>query len=294
MTEFRMHQTFTLGPVRLTVADLERSVRYYTEVAGFRVLERLPQGVRLGVEGAVLAELHEVPGAVPSPPSSPGLSHFAPQVPTKTAVGRFAQRHLDAGIEVDLRDHVVSQSCYVADPDGHTIEATWAAPRESWQWTDEGLPVLVAAPIELPDLLDEPGANEPDPNASGELPAGTEMGHVQLKVADTGLTATRPFYCDLLGLEVYAKLGDAFLGVGVADFRSLLVLTDRFSAPDHQRAGADTARLVSVDVLLDAKEIGVLAERLTVAGHPHGRERNDLTVQDPSGNTLRFSPLGAA
>lgn len=31
MTDYRMDQTLTLGPVTLTVADLERSVRYYTQ-----------------------------------------------------------------------------------------------------------------------------------------------------------------------------------------------------------------------------------------------------------------------
>lgn len=67
------------------------------------------------------------------------------------------------------RDHIVTQSCYATDPDGHTIEVTWACPREEWQWTDEGLPVVVATPIALQDLLNEPGASTP---ASGGIVAG--------------------------------------------------------------------------------------------------------------------------
>ncbi|MFE6178764.1 VOC family protein [Streptomyces sp. NPDC056464] len=126
MTDYRMDQTLTLGPVTLTVADLERSVRYYTQVAGFHLLDRQPQRAQLGVEGQVLVDLHEVVGAIAPPRSSPGLSHFAPLVPTRADVARFTQRHLDAGFDVDPRDHVVSQSCYVTDPDGHTIEVTWA------------------------------------------------------------------------------------------------------------------------------------------------------------------------
>ncbi|ALO97205.1 VOC family protein [Streptomyces sp. IBSBF 2953] len=285
MTDYRMDQTLTLGPVTLTVADLERSVRYYTQVAGFRLLDRQPQRAQLGVEGRVLVDLHEVAGAIPPPPSSPGLSHFAPLVPTRADVARFTQRHLDAGLDVDPRDHVVSQSCYVTDPDGHTIEVTWACPQERWQWTDEGLPVVVSTPIAVQDLLDEPGASTPAP-----LPAGTQMGHVQLKATDAALTHTTPFYRDLLGLEIYARLGDGFIGVGVSDYRSLLVLTNRFSPHGGTPAGPDTARLTCVDLLLTNPEaIEQLAERLTAAGHPHQRAGTSLTTHDPSGNPLRFS-----
>lgn len=215
--------------------------------------------------GRVLVDLNETAGAVAPPPSSPGLSHFAPLVPTKADVARFAQRHLDAGLDVDPRDHVVSQSCYVTDPDGHMVEVTWACPQEQWQWTDEGLPVVVSTPIAVQDLRDEPGASTP-----AHLPAGTHMGHVQLKATDAALTRTKPFYRDLLGLETFARRGDGFVGVGVSDYRSLLVLTNRFSPQGGTPAAPDTARLTCVDLLLTAPEaIQALAERLTAAGHPH-------------------------
>ncbi|MFH8403829.1 VOC family protein [Streptomyces sp. NPDC018019] len=290
MTGYRMDRTFTLGPVGLTVAELDRSVHYYTQVAGFGLLGRRAQCAHLGVEGTVLVRLQEVAGAVAPPPSSPGLSHFAPLVPAMADVARFARRHLDAGLDIDLRDHVVSRSCYATDPDGHTIEVTWACPQEEWQWTDEGLPVVVAAPIASQDLLDEPGASLPAP-----LPAGTHMGHVQLKVTDAALTYTKRFYCDLLGLELYARLGDGFVGVGVRDHRSLLVFTNRFSPDGGTPAGPDTARLTCVDLLLGTQEaIEALAGRLTADRHPHQREGSSLTTQDPSGNILRFSVADAA
>ncbi|MFI0739299.1 VOC family protein [Streptomyces sp. NPDC021100] len=290
MTDYRMDRTLTLGPVTLTVADLERSVRYYTQVAGFRLLDRRTRRARLGVRGRALVDLREVAGAVAPPSSGPGLSHFAPLVPTRADVARFARRHLDAGLDVDPRDHVVSQSCYVTDPDGHTIEVTWACPQERWQWTDEGLPVVVSTPIAVQDLLDEPGASTP-----AHLPTGTRMGHVQLKATDAALTRTKPFYRDLLGLEIFARLGDGFIGVGVSDHRSLLVLTNRFSPRGGTPAGSDTTRLAHVDLLLTATgAIEALAERLTAAGHPHQHTATGLTTRDPSGNPLRFSAHGAA
>lgn len=289
MTGYRMDRTLTLGAVELTVADLERSLRYYTHIAGFQLLHREAQRAQLGVESTVLVDLREVPGAVAPPPSSPGLSHLAPQVPTRADVARFTRRHLDAGLDVDLHDHVVSQSCYATDPDGHTIEATWVCPRDDWQWTDEGLPVVVATPIELQDLLDEPGASTP-----AGLPSATKLGHVQLKVTDTALTHTKRFYRDVLGLEIYARLGEKFLGFGVADYRSLLVVTNRFSPQGGTPAGPETSRLLGVGVRLGTAEaIEALAAHLADADHPHQREGDSLTVQDPSGNTLRFFARGA-
>jgi catechol 2,3-dioxygenase len=78
------------------------------------------------------------------------------------------------------------------------------------------------------------------------LPAETEMGHVQLRVTDSALAATEPFYCDLLGFEVEGRLGNMFLAVGVADHRALLVFTNRFSLDGSEPAPEDSARLLGV------------------------------------------------
>lgn len=39
------------------------------------------------------------------------------------------------------------------------------------------------------------------------LPATTDIGHVQLKATDTELVLTEQFYCDVLGVAVYSRLG---------------------------------------------------------------------------------------
>jgi catechol-2,3-dioxygenase len=82
------------------------------------------------------------------------------------------------------------------------VEVTCARPREEWRWQGDQ-PAVVADPMKLEDFTNEPGADEPFTG----LPAGTEMGHVQLKVTDAELKATEPFYTDLLGFEVQGRLG---------------------------------------------------------------------------------------
>jgi catechol 2,3-dioxygenase len=289
-TSYQLNKSLALGPVELTVADLGRSVEYYQNAIGMRLLARGDGSAQLGVPGRPFVALGELPGAVSPPPSSPGLSHVAPLVPTCADVARFAEHYAGLEREMSLVNHIVAWSCYVFDPDGHCIEITATRPREEWRWQD-GLPVLVADPLTLADFRDEPGATLPFEG----LPAGTELDHVQLKVTDAGLTASEAFYCDVLGFKVAGRIGTFFLGVGVADFNGVLVLTNRFSPEGSEPAPDNSARLLGVDLLLPAaRDVQGLAERLATAGYPHDIAANVLTVDDPSGNTLRFKATPTA
>ncbi|MEV7099813.1 VOC family protein [Amycolatopsis sp. NPDC051045] len=284
-TSSRLDANLTLGAVELTVADLDRSLDYYTRSIGLKILDHEAGSAWVGVPGRVLAVLRERPGAGLPPASSPGLSHFAPQVPTPADLARFVKHYTAEHSEFELVDHSVAHSCYVIDPDGHCVEVTCARPREEWRWQGDR-PAVVADPMEMADFTDEPGADEPFTG----LPAGTEMGHVQLKVTDAELEATEPFYTDLLGFDVQGRLGNIFLAIGVTDHRALLVLTNRFSPDGGEPLPQDTAHLVGVDMLLPtAKDVRALAERLAAVDYPHALSADVLKVHDPSGNLLRFT-----
>ncbi|WP_432969975.1 VOC family protein [Dactylosporangium sp. CA-233914] len=271
-----------LGPVHLTVADLTRSTDYYTRAIGMQILSHDNGRMSLGTPGHVLAVLQEERGAVAPPPSSPGLSHFAPQLPTRADLARFTQHYAPWQRELRLVDHTVAHSAYVTDPDGHQIEMTCHRPRDEWRWQD-GRPEVVADPLDRDALLSEPGADKP----YAGMPEGTTMGHVQLKVTDPGLTATRPFYCDVLGFTFVGALADMFLAVGFTnDNRAQLVLTNRFASENNTPAREGTARLLSTD--FTHLDLGALAARLSAAGHPYELSAGTLHVNDPSGNLLRF------
>lgn len=215
------------------------------------------------------------------PPSSAGLSHVAPQVPEHADLARFVRHYAGLGLDYQLSDHSVAHSCYVTDPDGHTIEITCARPRTEWQWQGDR-PAVVAHPMQLSEFA---GSQPFD-----GLPEGTMTGHVQLKVTDAGLTATEAFYCDLLGFSVEGRLGTMFLAVGVTEHQALLVFTNRFSPGGGHPAPAGTARLLGVDLRLpDTSGVSALAGRLDTAGYPATLDGDTLLVRDPSGNLLRFN-----
>jgi len=170
----------------------------------------------------------------------------------------------------------------VIDPDGHTVEVTWHRPRDQWDLIDDK-PAIVADPVELKDLLNEPGSDRPFTG----LPADTTMSHVQLKVTDAELAKTEPFYTDMLGLDVIGRLGNRFLALGVND-QSRLVVTNRFSQPDSAPAPDNSARLLRADLLVPtAGDVQALAAHLETVGYPHELHADALEVCDPSGNRLR-------
>src|SRR3954464_9918852 len=72
---FRLPEATRLGAVRLQVADLARSLRFYEDTLGMRVVERTDAGASLaagcpptagGCDDRILVELRERPGARPA------------------------------------------------------------------------------------------------------------------------------------------------------------------------------------------------------------------------------------
>ncbi len=139
-TTYAMPLELDLGPVELTVGDLDRSLEYYTSSIGLQVLEQGSGSAQLGVAGRPLAVLQEIPGAAPAPSSSAGLSHFAPRVPSRADLARFARHCIDQGLDTDLRAHGNAESAYVIDADGHTVEVTWHRPPCSGIWSTANQP----------------------------------------------------------------------------------------------------------------------------------------------------------
>jgi catechol 2,3-dioxygenase len=246
-----------MGAVHLTVADLDRSLRYYEQQIGLLVHARENGTARLGAGGEDLLVLTEQPGARPADGYS-GLFHFALLVPARADLARWlAHAAADRVPLSGLSDHFVSEAIYLRDPDHHGIEIYADRPREVWEgkvW--EGMTTL---PLDTDDLL---RGIEPGPYDG--LPEGTTMGHVHLSVAD--VEASVEFYRSL-GFELMAVYGDqaAFLATGGYHHHVGLNTWASKAAP---YAPDDRARLT----------------RVTVLGAPEGRE-----LRDPSGIPLELT-----
>ena len=176
----RLPADTTLGPVALTVADLERSLAYWRDEIGLEVQDRADGRATLGVPGTALLELEEVPGAPPADGYS-GLFHVALLVPERADLARWLAHAARDGVRLTgASDHDVSEALYLRDPDHHGIEIYADRPRSLWE--GEVGQRLTTGPLDVDALLgvlDDPATAPFD-----GLPAGTRIGHVHLRVAD--------------------------------------------------------------------------------------------------------------
>ncbi|MBK5222206.1 MAG: VOC family protein [Acidimicrobiia bacterium] len=121
----------------LFVADVDRSVRFYTETFAMEVVTsepgraaflRLPKSGNhhdLGLFGVGGAGGPRVRGTV-------GLYHLAWQVDTVDELVDARRTLHDAGAYVGESSHGATKSIYGADPDGNEFEIMWMLPREQW------------------------------------------------------------------------------------------------------------------------------------------------------------------
>jgi catechol 2,3-dioxygenase len=273
----------SMGPVHLTVSDLERSTAYYGEAIGLTVTEQGDGRAGLGTGERTLLVLTEESGARPADGRT-GLYHFALLVPERDQLARWlAHAARDQVPMTGLSDHFVSEALYLRDPDGHGIEIYWDRPREVWEGqVAERITTMPLNVQSLLGVLDDP-AEEPFDG----LPAGTVMGHVHLRVAE--IAPIVGFYRDLLGFALMAQLGPqaAFLAAGGYHHHLGANIWESAGAPPPD---ADMAGLRHATILLpdEAERDRVLA-RAAEGGHEPEDGESGPMLRDPSGNAMALA-----
>jgi catechol 2,3-dioxygenase len=268
----------SVGLLSLTVADLDRSLAYYTDIFGFKLLERGEGVATLGAGDAPLLLLTERAGAKAFPHDRPGytgLYHFAVLVPTRADLGRWLRHWLELGLPVPGQgDHLVSEALYITDPDGNGIEIYRDRPRDKWTW-DDGRVRMAADPVDLRGVLAEGDALAQPWNG---LPAGTRLGHMHLQIAD--IATARAFYVDTLGFDLVAEMPSA-LFVSAGGYHHHIGMNtwhSRGAGPTPD----DTAglRFFTIDFATEEARAAVLA-RLATANVPYAQHGDIALVNDP-------------
>jgi catechol 2,3-dioxygenase len=272
-----------MGPVHLTVSDLERSLEYYRKVVGLEALEQGAGRASLGADSTELLGLVEEPGAQPSDGYT-GLFHFALLVPDRPSLARWlAQAVRDRVPLTGLSDHYVSEAIYLRDPDRHGIEIYADRPRELWEGRVGER--MTTGPLDVEDLL-----GEADGDFDG-MPAGTTMGHVHLKVAS--IPRTVEFYRDVLGFDLVVERVPqaAFLSAGGYHHHLGANTWESAGAPPPP-AGSAALRHATV-VLPSAETRDEAVRRVADAGQEPEATATGTLVRDPSGNAVVLTATAA-
>jgi catechol 2,3-dioxygenase len=149
-----------IGHVHLKVSDIERSVRFYRDVLGFDLVQRMGEGAAFLSAGGYHHHLGlntwESRGGSPPPAGSTGLFHVAIRYPDRRALADAYARLRAAGVPLEgAADHGVSEALYLRDPDGNGVELYRDRPTEVWPREANGTLRMYTRPLDLAALAAE-------------------------------------------------------------------------------------------------------------------------------------------
>ena len=280
MTGAVLHPSMKLGEVRLKVSNLERSLRFYCDVLGFKVLSNASSAVCLTADGSTpLVTLEQPDNPVVTPPgTASGLYHFAILLPERSDLGLALRRLIEAGIEIGQADHLVSEALYIADPDYNGIEIYRDRPRAEWRVDASGQYVMATDPIDWEGLLREAEGLE----WSG-MPERSTIGHVHFHVRS--LDAAKHYYCDVLGFEIKgdyrSRMRALFVSAGGYHHHIGLNTWARGGAPTPAANATGLARYTIE--LPDQAELDRVLARLHAAGFETAEQSDGWLTSDPFG-----------
>ncbi|HEX2262354.1 MAG TPA: VOC family protein [Pseudonocardiaceae bacterium] len=288
----------TFGAVHLDVTDIERALGFWRDLVGLAVRGREGDTVRLGAGDRDLVVLH--PGAQsPGVRAASGLYHLALHVPSLEEFARVLARIQASGYRHYPTDHLSHLADYLDDPDGNGLELAFETPRRigSMGIGPDG-PVIIDAegnrrsgrdPIDLGWLF----AQLPGDGIDRGLAAGTTLGHLHLRVADS--VAAMAFYRDVIGFSVNmdgSSMGMFDMSAG-GTFPHRLACNTWESAGRPQRPAGTAGMRHFTLVVRSAADFTAILARLDAVGQPAERRGDDAIVVDPAGNRLLLTRSAA-
>jgi catechol 2,3-dioxygenase len=155
-----IHPAARIGHVHLTVADLDRALRFYRDALGFQVTAWYGRDAVFLAAGGyhhhIGLNTWAGRGAPRPAPGTTGLYHFAVLYPDRPALGAAVRRLLAHDVPLEgAADHGVSEAVYVRDPDGNGVELYRDRPPAEWPRAPDGTLRMDTRPLDLAALLAE-------------------------------------------------------------------------------------------------------------------------------------------
>lgn len=149
-----------VGHGHLKVSNLDRAIAFYRDVIGMRLV------MLYGRQAAFLSfdDYHHHLGlntwesnhGTPPPKGHTGLYHVAFLFPDRATLGQVIDRVRTAGYKLTgAADHSVSEAVYLDDPDGNGLELYRDRPRSEWKLSEDGVPEIINAPLDVEALVAE-------------------------------------------------------------------------------------------------------------------------------------------
>ena len=146
----------------LYVRDVERSVRFYTDVLGFRVVNAMRGAAFIQAPGSTndhdlgLFEIGSGAGPSEAGRATVGLYHLAWEVDSLNELERLQKVLADNDSLVGASDHGTTKSLYAKDPDGLEFEVAWVVPAAM---LDDQAKTVMIRPLDLAKEIERYGGD---------------------------------------------------------------------------------------------------------------------------------------
>ncbi|WP_413375783.1 VOC family protein [Alkalihalobacillus sp. 1P02AB] len=279
---FHRKPTTFVGQVNLKVLDLERSLTFYKEIIGFKILEQTERTAKLTADGkGVLLSIEQPVDVIPKQQRTTGLYHFALLLPNRSDLGKILKHFLQIKYPIQgAADHLVSEAIYLADPDGNGIEVYSDRAPSRWTWEHNEV-VMPSEPLDAEELLAEAQGG-----SWNGLPRNTLMGHIHLHVSD--LEENRKFYVEGLGFEVVSRYGNQALFISDGRYHHHIAL-NIWNGVGAPLPPVNSVGLESFTLMFPNEEKrSEIIEHLKRMGFIVTEENRSFITSDPSGNRIHL------
>src|SRR5581483_8866648 len=275
---FRMNPSMKIGDVSLNVSDLSRSLDFYQNILGFKIIGK-PSGEKalLSAAGAssYLVELLQVKEN--PEPKRAGLYHFAILLPERKYLADMLQNLRENRDQVHfdgLADHLVSEAIYLRDPDFNGVEIYRDRPASEWSWSGSRIE-MATLPLDTSDLL-----RESTDQGWKKMPIKTTIGHVHLHVRNVAKAIK--FYNEILGLNLTATIPSAaFFAAGKYHHH---IAANTWLGTDISPALSESVGLNHFSIVMPNKEeFQRLADQLSKSGMASTMSERSGFVYDMDG-----------
>jgi len=288
-----IHPATTVGPVSLTVANLENQLAFYQQALGFIVHSHDENEAVLGTGERELLRLVEKPN-LKKYRGVTGLYHFAILFPNRRELAIAMARLFALKIPNSPTDHIMTKTTYLDDLEGNGIELYCESPEDgtwtmdngkfetyrtdgSWSNGREALDVdALFSHLKDDDKLDNP------------IPKETRMGHVHLHVRN--VDEAMAFYHGIIGFDIMGAAKEFQMGfVSAGGYHHHIGLNtwqgEGAPPPPEDAVGL---RYFTVE-LPNQKAFAEVIARVDEAGIPSNQTEAGLLLQDPSQNGVMLT-----
>ncbi|MCB8981283.1 MAG: VOC family protein [Ardenticatenaceae bacterium] len=277
-----IHAQTHIGLVSLTVSNLRRSLTFYTQNIGLKLLSLEEQSAVLGTAERPLLHLVEQPGAT-HVANATGLYHFALLLPSRVDLARSLKHMVQTETPLGgFSDHSVSEAIYLSDPDGNGIEIYRDRKRQEWP-IQNGRLEMDTRPLDLQGLMGELNGRTP---AWDGMPAGTQMGHIHLHIRD--VDEAERFYCDVLGFDRIMRYGPSAAFVSAGGYHHHIGL-NTWAGRGAPPPPAGSVGLRHYLILLPTQEaLAAVKARLEANNISYEEKDGVIALHDPSQNHIHL------